>query len=132
MNQRHPKSRMSALSLGVALIACNGLPEDVEEASPGDGSHAALVPAACPSPAPLHLASRSRVPDSYIVVFKDGVEDSLAHTRQFEQRHDFTATFHYESALKGFAARLPPATVAALRCEPDVAYIEEDAQVRAY
>jgi aqualysin 1 len=130
MNPRHSKSRLSAL-LGLALVACNGLAED-EGASPTDGSPAALVPAACPSPAPLHLASGNKVPDSYIVVFKDEVEDSLAHTRQLEQRHGFTATFRYESALKGFAARLPPSVVAALRCEPAVAYLEEDAQVRAY
>jgi peptidase inhibitor I9 len=53
----------------------------------------------------------------------------IARATELEQRHGFTATYRYSSAIKGFAARLPANTVAALRCEPDVAYIEEDAEV---
>jgi aqualysin 1 len=129
MNRRLASPSLSTLALGLTLTACNATPPG-EQPAPGDDSPQGLSPAPCPAPAPLLAAPRDPVAGSYIVVFKDEVTDSLARTAELERHHGFTATYRYSSALKGFAARLPADTVAALRCEPDVDYLEEDAEVR--
>jgi subtilisin family serine protease len=64
------------------------------------------------------------IPDQYIVVFQDGVQD--VETKARGKARGGAVRHVYQSALKGFAARLDPGTVAALRTDPDVAYIEQD------
>lgn len=132
MNRRLPTHSLCMLALGFTLTACNATPPGVEDgAVPGNESLQGQPSAPCPTPAPLLTAPRDPVPGSYIVVFKDTVTNSLARTVELEQRHGFTATYRYSSVLLGFAARLATDTVAALRCEPDVAYIQEDALAHA-
>ena len=74
-----------------------------------------------PTLAPMLRAS-DPVPGSYIVVFKDGVDDVSAKTERTGKK----AKHVYVSALKGFAADLSDDEVAALRADADVSYIEED------
>lgn len=61
--------------------------------------------------------------ESYIVVFKDGVQNprGLAHGLANGQ-----ATHVYENTIKGFAARFSPQAAAALANNPNVAYVESD------
>ena len=93
-------------------------------------ARAQLFAASCDNPAPLHLAASDRVPNAFVVVYDEGVADPGAKTDALAAKYGFSPRHRYESALKGFAATLPPATVAALRCEADVKYIEEDQTVR--
>ena len=80
------------------------------------------------SPAPLlgSVTADARTKDSYIVVFKDAVADVDGEVDQIGQQFSVAADFRYKYALKGFAAKLPPSVVDALRADPNVAYITHD------
>jgi subtilisin family serine protease len=77
--------------------------------------------------APLyHAASGQAIPGHYIVVLRDGASPVRASKAvAAAPRYTFT------HALQGFAAELSQAQVNALRNDPTVAYIEEDAVVHA-
>ncbi len=82
----------------------------------------------CVLPAPLLGQADSAVP-GYIVVFRAGV-DPVAETARLGARYGFTPTHVYTAALLGFSADLTSTSVAGVRCEPSVSYVEHDAVVR--
>jgi subtilisin family serine protease len=63
----------------------------------------------------------------YIVVLKEGVDP-----RQLVSETGAQTRFVYTHVLNGFAAELTPTQVAELRADPDVEYVEADAQVRLF
>ena len=88
-----------------------------------------------PNPAPPG-ASRSGpgtelVPNRYIVVFKSHVADVSGAVQRAITAGGGRRLHTYTHALKGFAAELSPAAVAALRQDPDVAFIEQDQRIQA-
>ena len=106
---------------------------------------AALLAAACQdpsaprtdasSPAPGDTPSLAKdgepgqpIPGEYIVVFDDGVADPEAKAKDKEKafRSGKKLKQVYKHALKGFAAELSAEDVAALRADPEVAYVEPD------
>lgn len=96
-----------------------------------------LVPAALAAvllalPAAASAAPREPSPaDGYIVVYEDSVGDVDAATRSRERARGFRSRLRYRRALKGFAAQLSNGQVAALRRDPDVAFVSPDRRVRA-
>src|SRR5438445_13663423 len=66
------------------------------------------------------------IPGQYIVVFRDSVADPVGLAQSLVNAQGGTLLHSYTRALKGFAARLPDAAVAALRQNPFVAYVEPD------
>ena len=62
----------------------------------------------------------------YIVVLKNRVSDPVGRSRALVAAHGGRLEFTYGSALRGFAAALPPAAVAALRMHADVELVEPD------
>ena len=81
---------------------------------------------ACARPVPVSYYARGGVADEFIVTFgaldganADPLIDSLA------RRHGFTATHRYDGAFSGFSAKLPLATLEAIRCEPAVTRISQ-------
>ena len=99
-------------------------------------SAAALVLAACqdasgpaplaraPGDAPLLSAGARAVAGQYVVVVADGADPrSVAAVAGVQPRYVYTA------AVNGFAAALNQGQLAALRANPNVAYVEEDAVV---
>jgi subtilisin family serine protease len=66
------------------------------------------------------------VPGEYIVVFRPQVSNPAAVAAQLVHANGGTLRFTYTSAIKGFAAKLPPAAAAALARNPNVAYVEPD------
>lgn len=66
------------------------------------------------------------VPGQYIVVFKDGVADPRGLAAVMGRRHGFRVQHSYQTALKGFAARMPAVVAEALSGDPDVALVEPD------
>ncbi|MGH7522104.1 MAG: S8 family peptidase [Gemmatimonadales bacterium] len=70
------------------------------------------------------------VPGEYIVVFRPQVSNPAAVAAQLIHAHGGTLRFTYTSAIKGFAAKLPPAAVEALARNPNVAYVEPDQEYR--
>ena len=71
-------------------------------------------------------AQRERV----IVVFNNGVTDAPGLARALAAQAGGDLHFSYTTAIKGMALSLPPAAVEALRRNPNVAYVEPDAEVR--
>lgn len=98
----------------LVLAACQDIPAPV---APGPLRSVAAAVAS---------AKAAAVPGEYIVVFRDDVSDVPAAATRLIARHGGTKRFTYSRALKGFAAKLPDAAVAALRLDPTVAYVEQD------
>ncbi len=72
-----------------------------------------------------------KVPGQYIIVFKDDVVDAEAETAQLERKHGLGVQYIYGHALKGFAATIPAARLAAVKADPRVQFVSEDKIVEA-
>lgn len=68
--------------------------------------------------------------ERFIVTFRDDVRDGRDLAVRLGRDREFAISHVYRHALKGFAARLPDATAAALRRHPSVASVEPDHLVR--
>jgi subtilisin family serine protease len=105
----------AALGLGTVLLlaACQ---DDSPPLGPPTESHA-----------PVALSTKAQpLPGQYIVVFRPSVADVQGEASRLVARHGGTLTYVYTHALKGMALKLPDAAVAALRANPNVAYVEQD------
>ncbi|KAK4225960.1 putative peptidase [Podospora fimiseda] len=92
---------------------------------------AALLPLALAAPV-LQPRGAQAIPGSYIVKLKDGASDStlentLKSLKAVNPEHTYKA-----GRFKGFAAKLNAANLDAIRKNPNVEYIEQDAVVTAY
>jgi subtilisin family serine protease len=67
--------------------------------------------------------------DSYIVVLEEDVDQPSQVASGIEQRQDVEVGSVYSSALEGFSAEIPEKDLAAVRANPQVAYIERDRRV---
>src|SRR5687768_18352091 len=72
------------------------------------------------------LSQPSARPGHYIVRFRDGVGYAPGLARTLVAAHRGLLEFSYEHSIKGFAAELSDAAVAALQNHSDVLYIEPD------
>lgn len=88
------------------------------------GGTAGLPASGCVSPVPV-LGRFDPAAPGYIVIFHDQV-DPVTETQRLATKYNFTPRHVYTVALKGFAAELQPPVVAALQCEPSVAYLQHD------
>ena len=79
----------------------------------------------------VRYARSGGIPDAYIVVFNDGVADPAARASDKAQALGLTLRYTYGASLKGFAANLNQGQLTALAHDPDVAYVEQDAEVHA-
>jgi subtilisin family serine protease len=66
----------------------------------------------------------------YIVVLRDGA-DSAAIASEHAARHGASVSHVYRAALRGYAATIPEARLAAVRSDPRVAFVSVDAEVHA-
>jgi subtilisin family serine protease len=94
-------------------------------------SDQATTPAA-PEPTVPAVSSSGR----YIVVLKetDGMSPSFARAAvgEITEKTQVNADVVFSHVLNGFAAKLSDAQVSALRADPAVAYVEEDAEVKLF
>ena len=111
----------------LTLSACSGSSTPTEGAPPDPRNR--VVAPACADPAPLLGSFDPRTP-GYIVVLVDGTNFEASVTA-LAARHGFRVERVY-ATIHGFFAHLEPETVAALRCEPQVSYLEHDQVVRAF
>ncbi len=88
---------------------------------------AASVAHAAPGAATHPFAVSRPIDNQYIVVFKREVAEPAVLAAQLAQQQGGRLLHSYSHALKGFAARLPAAAVAALRNNPNVDFVEPDA-----
>lgn len=137
---RTASSRLaSSASLLLFFVSCNNLPTEPEPTLKISASAVAAAEARtrtarviraidppCINPAPLNLANRPA--PGYIVRLKDGT-DATAVASMLAQRYGFTLTTVWTQQSIGFPAFyaiMSIQTVAALRCESTVTYIEEN------
>ena len=72
------------------------------------------------------------IPGRYIIVFKSHVADPAAEARNFLRGRRGQIHHTYSYAIKGFSATLPEAAYNAIRRNPNVDYVEQDATVYAW
>ncbi len=107
-----------ALVALAAVSACSDTPSSL----PNDDSPAPALSSSSPD---ASLQSR------YIIVFRDDVGNPSALADQLGRENGAQLHYRYTSAIKGFAATLPPQALAALQRNPNVAYIEPDGMMIA-
>jgi len=114
-----------AAALGIALlVGCSSdtrLPTAIGQ--PGDGA-----PAEPPPPAAIAIQSEL-IPGQYLVTFVDTVSDVPGLARRLAAQHGTDTLATWTAAIKGFAVRIPDQAVDALRKNPNVKSIEQDAVV---
>jgi subtilisin family serine protease len=110
------KRLFAAMAVSIGLAACSDVPSGP------------TLPADAPAARQAGRASQA-IPNRYIVVFKREVSDAPGLARQLVAAHGGTMHHSYQHAIKGFAATLPEGAVAALRRNPNVAYVEQDQKV---
>ena len=83
-----------------------------------------VIDPACENPAPLHLTPFAA--EGWIVVFNDGI-NAIDETTALADRLGFTASYIYSGGgFEGFFADLTAETIAALRCEASVRYVQQN------
>jgi subtilisin family serine protease len=73
--------------------------------------------------------AKKPVPDSYIVVFQDRLDDVDGAADDITKLHGGKLKHLYKSALKGFAAEMSEKEAQKVADDPRVAYVEEDGEV---
>lgn len=101
------------LLAAAALAACSDAPSSLPIDAP-------IAPVASAGGAEASLQAR------YIVVFREDVGNPGALADRLGRENGAQLHFRYTSAIKGFAATLPPQALAALQRNPNVSYIEPD------
>jgi subtilisin family serine protease len=70
------------------------------------------------------------IPGQYIVVFRNNVLNAAAMASTIASQHSTTISHTYTTAIKGVALALSDAEAAAMRADPNVAYVEQDQVVK--
>ena len=112
-----PRLAFCTVAVTLGLAACS----DTPSAPPQE--------AVMQSQRPLVQVQRApgrAVPGQYVVTFAADVTDPDGESDRIVRGHGGQRLFVYSGALRGFAARLSPAAVEALRANPRIAAIEED------
>jgi subtilisin family serine protease len=103
------------LSLGLGLAACTALPLAHAQNNNNQG--------ATPTRQGKPIAGQ------YIVRLSPGTRDVATQARNLSQPLGGSVLRVYENAIKGFSVNLPDAAVQALRNNPNVLSVEQDAQI---
>lgn len=74
----------------------------------------------------LKASPQTRIPDSYIVVFKEDVTKVSENAELMAKQIGGKIKYVYTSAVKGFAVNVPEQAIKGLINNPNIAYIEED------
>ena len=108
-------NRSGFLAFALVLAACRDVPAPVAP----DGS----IPV---NESMASAQAADAIPGEYIVVFNNDVADVSGVATRLLNRHGGASLFTYHRALKGFAGKIPDAAVAALKLDPNVAYVEQN------
>lgn len=82
--------------------------------------------------APAFSRSGGPAGDRYIVVFKPGTSDAAGLAQSLVAGYGATHHFTYTHAIRGFAASFPAAALEGISRNPNVAYVEPDAEVQLF
>jgi subtilisin family serine protease len=91
----------------------------------------AVSPVAAASGEILGTDNPDAIPGSYLVVFKESrAADVKSVTRDLAAKYDVDVEYTYSHAVRGFAGRMSAADARRLAAQPEVAYVEQNAEVR--
>ena len=107
-------------------IAAFGLVALVLTACSQDTTSTSPLAARGPNSVSFSKSMGTPIAGSYIVVFKNDVQDVDGEAKKISSLHGASLKHTYKAALKGMAVELSDAEVASLRAEPSVAYVEQD------
>lgn len=108
------------VGLLLVALALSGCTDQMNTVSPTEGSESVTTPLFKAAP------DQDRVPDSYIVVFKDEVRDVPAAASDMARAYGLSVGYMYQYTIKGYSAVIPAARLNAVRSDARVAYVEED------
>jgi subtilisin family serine protease len=115
------KTALSILTI-CAVVSCSTDPSAIEPMQDGKGTATIL---AAPKGA-------SKIPDHYVIVFDESQVDQNevgAEVKRLEKAHGLTVGYIYESAIRGFSAKLPPGILKKLEGDKAIKRIEEDYEI---
>jgi subtilisin family serine protease len=98
----------------------------------GCGQEPSTVTSPSETVSSLSKAAGQVVPGQYIVVLRDDVSGVPAVANEMARAHGLGLSHVYEHALKGFAATVPAARLAALQADSRVRYVEADQVVTTF
>src|ERR671911_1672068 len=76
--------------------------------------------------------TQNNIPDRYIVVFKEGVQNPAAVANEHARENGLQLKFVYTAAIEGYAAVFPNDRARQrVESDPRVDYVEQDQVVRA-
>jgi aqualysin 1 len=114
------RTAVGAATLAVTTLASAGL---------GSTGSASAAPADGGSVAPLVKAEDGAIAGSYVVMLKPGASTASLKEAKTEARADGAQISQSFNTLKGYAAELSAAELKAVRNDPDVAFVQQDARV---
>jgi len=117
MHRLSPRRWITGAALATLALGCS---DQISEISGPQSSMAPLL---------RQVPGGKYIDGSYIVVMKQSVGDPDGSVSEMSWRYGVQADFRYRHALQGFAGKFSPAAIEALRQDPRVAYIEQDAEV---
>ncbi len=123
------------LLLAIAMLLALGATPAGAEGDAPPGTDVAPEPARItysdPEAAPITAQpAQDAVPDSYIVVLRDGV-DARSVAQEHANAHALRVAHVYSHALKGYTARIPAASLARVKADRRVLFVSADRVVHA-
>ena len=107
--------------------ADSGDPIFVQAVKVGTETGGGAIEPDCSAPAPLYFAANPA--QGWIVVLQDDTDAAVA-AAILSQKYGFTIRTLYEHAFRGFTTEdVTHATIAQLRCEPTVKFIQQNENV---
>lgn len=106
-------------------MSVNAFPDDQEKGLIGKPIDPNTMPKI-----PEH--AKGKIPDQYIIVLKDSVQDSKATAASMAKDAGLKVGLMYSYALKGFSAKIPEHALEKISKDPRVKLIEEDRVVHAF
>ncbi|HSQ31272.1 MAG TPA: S8 family serine peptidase [Gemmatimonadaceae bacterium] len=127
MAQSIPTGRRTHVCASLAMVGLVALTLSACQDSVAPSSQGTRAPGA--SAARDSQNAGSRIPDQYIVVLDDSVNDVGARATSLMGANNAGVGFTYTAALKGFSAHMSAQAAAALQNAPGVALVEQDQTV---
>ncbi|MEI5671886.1 MULTISPECIES: S8 family peptidase [unclassified Nocardioides] len=119
------RTALGAAALAVTTLASAGLATGSASAATGTAPAAAKDGSA----APLMKAESGAIKGHYVVMLKEGSSLQELRASKKEARGEGAQISDTFRSLKGYAAELSADELAAVRQDPDVAFVQQDAQV---
>jgi subtilisin family serine protease len=92
---------------------------------------AAAAPAAAQAGTILEAGAADAIPNSYIVVLKNGADAVAAAASSLTSTYGGQVLDHYEATVRGFHAQMSQTEASRLAADPAVQYVEQDAVIAA-